>query len=310
MADFRNIPEPNYEYDVDELTRAYREAVSEIQDELTRTDLTDLSRAKAQSVLAQVTVVLNRLTKKSFDWVKRVIPSAAIGGVMRTLMALGLAKTPEEAREKAKLNRMNQNMVAAAVADTQSDLLAVTNNIDRRVRAAVRRAVGDVMRANMAKGVNGTRTLSADVLARVRKELGDAANNAIIDARGRRWKVETYVDMVARTKTMYAHTEATMNEALGRGVLYGIVSSHGAKDACRFHEGRIIRLTDEGDANYPTYEQLRSSGQIWHPNCRHTVSPVRRPDDLPERVREKAEKQAEIGDKAIATGRRNPTDVE
>ncbi len=51
-------------------------------------------------------------------------------------------------------------MNAAAVADTQSDLLAITQNVDRKTRAAVRKAVSDSMRLNMTKGTNGRRSIT------------------------------------------------------------------------------------------------------------------------------------------------------
>src|SRR5690606_30672601 len=89
---------------------------------------------------------------------------------------------------------------------------------------------------------------------------------------------------------------------------YGIISSHGAKDACRFHEGRIIKLTANAPGPYPTIEQLRATNQIWHPNCKHTFTTISDLDALPDDVRTRAEKQHERGEAAIRTGKRNPSD--
>jgi len=281
----REVPTPNYEYEIEKLVRAYKRAVSDILRELDRLDLTDISRANAQAALAEVARILSSLNEESALWVAENIPKAALDGVAGTIFALGVADTLEEARTIAKFNRMNKAMVDAIIADTQSDLLAVTQNVERRVRAAVRQVTGESLRANMAKGINGRRTINRDTLEGLRKKLGDSVSTGIIDAAGRRWKPEVYVDMVTRTKMMAAKNEAVTNEALARNAYYAVISSHGAKDACRFHEGRIIKLSQDVPGNYPTYEQLRSSGQIWHPNCRHTLSPVRNPDRLPENVR-------------------------
>ncbi|NGQ95492.1 minor capsid protein [Brevibacillus sp. SYP-B805] len=310
MADFREVPAPNYEYEIKKLVSAYTKAMYQISAELQRLDITDMSRASTAAALAEVVRILAELNETSTEWVTRNLPIAATDGVAATIFALGVAETIEEARNIAKFNRMNKAMVDAVIADTQSDLLAVTQNVERKVRAAVRQVTAESMRANMARGVNGRRTISRDILDGLRKKLGDSVNTGIIDAAGRRWRPEVYVDMAVRTKMREAHVEATTNEAIQRGALYGIISRHGATDACRYHEGRIIKLSPDAPGNYPTYAELRATNQIFHPNCRHVISPLRDPSKLPDSARSRAERQAELGDKAIATGKRNPQGVE
>jgi hypothetical protein len=307
MAGLPNVPEPTYEYEVARLVAAYKRAVADIQRELERLDLTGISNANARAALAEVSRILTSLNEDSAKWVEENIPQAARDGIARTLVSLGVVETLQEAEAIVKFNRINANMVASAVADTQSDLLAVTQNVDRKVRAAIRQAVGESMRANMAAGINGRRTINRDTLAGMRKALGDSVNTGIIDAAGRRWKPEVYVDMVTRTKLMQTQIDAATNEALARDTQYAVISKHGAADACRFHEGRIIKLTPEAVGPYPTMSELKATGQIWHPNCRHVVSPIRVPEKLSDDTRAFAEKQAAIGDKAIATGKRAPT---
>ncbi|WP_010495067.1 phage minor capsid protein [Paenibacillus elgii] len=272
------IPETDYEYEIARLVDAYKNAAGRIQRELERLDLAGLSRANAQVALSEVSRVLASLNDESAEWVAANIPQAARDGVARTLVALGAADTVEQAAAVVKFNRINANMVAAAVADTQADLLAVTQNVDRRVRAAVRKVIADSMRANMAAGISGRRTISADILGGLRKTLGDAVNTGIIDAAGRRWKPEVYVDTVVRTKMAETYREATTNEAIQRGAYYAVISRHGAKDACANWEGRIIKLSADAPGDYPTYDSAKATRQIWHPNCRHTFTPVRVPE--------------------------------
>nr|WP_328285998.1 phage minor capsid protein [Brevibacillus agri] len=207
----------------------------------------------------------------------RNLPIAAADGVAAAIYALGVADTFEEARKIAKFNRMNKAMVDAVIADTQADLLAVTQNVERKVRAAVRQVTADSMRANMARGVNGRRTVSRDILDGLRMKLGDSVNTGIIDAAGRRWRPEVYVDMVTRTKTMEAHMEATINEGVAREAFYGVISRHGATDACRNWEGKVVKLVPDAPGNYPYLGDLRGGREIFHPNCKHVVTPVRKP---------------------------------
>jgi hypothetical protein len=305
-----NPPEPTYERDIPALVQAYKNAIQRVMNELERLNISDLSRANSAAALADIAAILRELDAETATWVSANVPLAAQQGVERAIINLGDAKSLAEAKDIAEFNRVNRNMVAAAVADTQDDLLQITQNVERKVRTAVRQAVGESMRANMAAGINGRRTITRGVVSGIRGKLGRAANTGIIDAAGRRWKPEVYAETVVRTKTTDIYNEATSNEAVSHGAMYGIISFVGSTDACRFHEGRIIKLTADAPGSYPTYSQLRASGQIFHPRCRHHYSVFRQETDLPQPIRDEAEKQSELGQKALATNKRNPKEVD
>lgn len=272
----RSPPEPNYDYQIDKLTRVYRKAIAAILAELDRIDISNMTRTMAASTLIEVTKILSRLNEESAAWVAENIPIAVRDGVLNVLVTLD-----ESVSEAAivKFSRINQELVKTAVADTQSDLLAVTQNVERRVRTAVRQITGDVMRANMAAGINGRQTINREILMGLRKRLGDSVNTGIIDSAGRRWKPEVYVDMVTRTKMAATHREATINESLDRGVLYGRISRHGATDACRLWEGNIVKLVPDAPGSFPFVGDLPRR-EIFHPNCKHIISPIRKPPGL------------------------------
>jgi hypothetical protein len=286
MAEFKEIPTPSYEYEISQLVDYYKRAVNDILRELNSVDLTDFQRANALAVLKEIADILTELDDNAVAWVEENIPKAALDGVAGAIMALGVAETIDEARTIAKFNRLNRELVKAVVADTQADLLAVTQNISRKVKAAIRQAVAESMRANMTRGINGRRTISTDIVTDMRKRLGDAVNTGIIDAAGRRWKPEVYADMVVRTKMMQAHKEATRNEAIARGAYYGVISSHNAIDACRNWEGKIVKLTPDAPGDFPYIDDLPRR-EIFHPNCRHIITPVRRIDRLSDDIKQR-----------------------
>ncbi|UKS30166.1 phage minor capsid protein [Paenibacillus sp. HWE-109] len=265
------MSDPTYESEIAEITAAFRSATQEIRDELSRVDIVDLSYPKARPHLVRISTILADLFAKVSDMVARLFSKAASDGIQRAMDALG---TPG----KPSISRINSNMLVAVTEDTQADLLAVTQNIDRRTKVAVRRAVAESMRGNMTAGINGRKTISRDILARIKKTLAEPTSNGIVDAAGRRWKPEVYAEVVTRTKAMYAHMETTTNEALERGVLYGRISRHGATDGCAKYEGKIVKLTPDAPGDYPYVGDLRASGAIFHPNCRHVITPVRNPD--------------------------------
>jgi hypothetical protein len=283
--EFKEIPAPSYEYEIDQLVEYYKRAVRDILRELESVDLTDFQRANAQAVLADIADILAELDENAAAWVEENIPKAALDGVAQAIVALGVVETLDEALTIAKFNKLNREMVKAIVADTQSDLLAVTQNVNRKVKAAVRQAVAESMRANMTKGINGRKTIRADIVAEMRKRLGDAVNTGIIDAAGRRWRPEVYADTVVRTKMMQAHKEATRNEAIARGAYYGVISRHNAADACRNYEGKIVKLIPDAPGDFLYIDDLPRN-EIFHPNCKHLVTPTRRLDRLPDNIKQ------------------------
>lgn len=301
-----NIPLTDYDKDIEKLINEYKKAVVKISNELERIDVSDLSRAHSMAVLSEVGNILVELDASTKVWIEEYFPLVILEGAASAMVALELVGSMEEAKKVVKFNKFNKELVEIMVADTQTDLLAVTQNVNKKVRIAVRQVFSESLRSNYAAGINGRRTINRETLMGLRKTLGDAVNTGIIDSAGRRWKPEDYVDMITRTKMMNAYNEAHTNEAVSRNAFHGVISSHGATDACRYHEGRIVKLTPEAPGDYPTIDELKASGQIFHPRCKHSFSAIRSVDLLPESVKEKADKQSELGTKALATGKRNP----
>lgn len=285
MGKFREAPRPNYDYDVNRLVKQYERSLKDIQAELYSLFLTDFERAQILAVEENVTAIIRDLRRYGNNWASETIPKAAREGVASTIYSLDVTPSYAEALKIAKFNGLNKVLVEAIVADTQSDLLAVTDNVSRKTRSAVRKVTADVMRSKSTSGINGIQSLKESITKNLRNQLGSAADTAIIDAAGRRWKLNTYTEMLARTKSMEAHKESSVNEALGRGVEYGVISRHGATDACANWEGKIVALSPEGDGSYPYVGDLPRD-EIFHPNCKHLISPVRRPDRLPDDLRE------------------------
>ncbi|MDX8360170.1 phage minor capsid protein [Cytobacillus sp. IB215316] len=272
-----DIPKPNYDYNVAQLVGYYEKAMRQLQRELDRIDLTEYRRANITATLANIKKILRDLDKKSVEWTKENIELAAEDGVARTLVALGEAGTLEEAKTIVAFSAVNKELVKMAVADTQSDLLAVTKNVERKVRNAVRSVTAEVMRTNLTQNVNGTRTLTRDIVSGLKQQLDKSLETGIIDSMGRRWRPKVYAETVVMTKMAETHRQATMNEAVEREAYYGLISSHGATDACRNWEGRIVKITRDAPGDYPYIGDLPRR-EIFHPRCGHQVMPTSDPN--------------------------------
>lgn len=271
------VPVPSYDYDAEKLVKAYQEAFERVLARLETMEFDDMTRAHQLATLKSIGEIIAKLDKEAAVLVEASLNKAASDGIIRAIVSLGVVNTVEEAQAIVRFSKINKELVNAAISDTQDDLLAVTKNIDRRIRTAVRQVSAEVMRNKLTQGINGTQSLKRDVYAGLRKKLGSALDTGIIDAGGNRWRPHTYVDMLVRTKMMEAHKESTINEALGRDVLYGIISKHGAKDACSKWEGKIVKLTSDAPGDYPYVGDLPKR-EIFHIRCKHVVSPIRKPE--------------------------------
>jgi hypothetical protein len=270
---------PTYEYDISILIGYYREALQKVSNELNRIDLTNFERANLLAVQKEIADVLAELDVRTSAWVASMIPKAAEDGIIYSIIALGVAETVEGAHKIVTFNRLNRDFIKTAIADTQDDLLQVTQNVNRKVRTAIRQVTAEAMRANLTQGINTTDSIKRDILRDLRERLGESLNTGIIDAAGRRWKPEVYAEMVTQTKLAQTQRESAINDALSRKAYYGRISSHGAKDMCRNWEGKIVKLTADAPGDYPYYGALPNR-EIFHPNCKHVISPVRRPERI------------------------------
>lgn len=300
-------PEPTYERDVERLIRYYKQAAFEIVQILNSAVVEDLNARRQKAILKQIEEILLELDNNAKEWIDENIPKAYQEGQAAALISLGVAASMKDALLQISFTRLNKTFIEVMISDTYEDLLQATNNTRRQVKKVIRQVVAEQMRSRVIRGVD-RKEMTRAIIKELRDKLGEAARFAIRDRANRVWRLEDYVDVVVRTKIQQSHIEGVRNQALQRGALYGIISTHHAVDACRFHEGRIVKLVSNAPGPYPTIEQLRASGQIFHPRCRHVITAIRDPSILPDHIRERAERQAQIGDRALATGKRNPTE--
>lgn len=282
MEKFRpfDIEAPDYDYSVSLIVDEFKKAIAKIETELLRLDLTEISRANALATMSNINDILKELNKESAKWAEENIPLAARNGVASAIFSIGAAESLAEAYRVAQFNKLNKEYLKSVIADTQSDLLQVTQNMSRKTKQAIQQAVATSMRESFAEGVNAPGSIKLTTLKNLRNVLGTAVNTGIIDASGRRWRPEVYVDTVVRTKLLYAHIESTTNESVSRGIMYGVISSHGAKDNCKLWEGRTVKLVDSAPGPYPTVDSLRGGGrgEIFHPRCKHVIIPKSNPN--------------------------------
>lgn len=304
----RKVPELSFEYDANKLIDYYKKAFIEVVDVLSQmVGVNDFSYAFQQSLLSQIAYILANLDKRNEEWCKEYIEKYYREGAAQVLVEAGAFKSLAEARRGVQFSMLGRQMLDAHIADTYEDLLSVTKNTDRKIKRLVKQVVSQNIRAKAIQKL-GRKTMERAITQELTRQglsktLKDEGWVGIVDSAGRRWNLTTYVQMVTRTKLQQAHVEGVRVEALQRGIDTAIISSHGAKDYCRHFEGMVISLNGLTPGLY-TYEELRKSNLIFHPNCQHTVTPIRDINLLPPQLRAKHEELMQKAGAVLAKGRR------
>jgi hypothetical protein len=114
------------------------------------------------------------------------------------------------------------------------------------------------------------RQTSARLAERLVREGVTSATAGFRDRAGRRWPLDVYVRMVARTTTREAMTLGTTNRLEEHGVDLVTVSRHvHPADECSQYEGKTYSLTGAT----PGFERLPARPPF-HPNCAHVLGPA------------------------------------
>lgn len=290
----REIPEVNYDKDIKRLLKYYNRSYLLIVKELIRlleTESWHVIIEQESSLLRQLGVILKQNDEEVLPEIEHIITSSFKEGQARALINAGEATTLTEATGKVSMSMLATKTIESMVADTMDDVLALTNRTDKKIKQTIRDIAGEVMRLNAVQQL-GYDTTRKDIAAKLLKQ-GFSKKvskdfKGVTDSAGRKWELDKYVNMLVKTKMQQSYSEGVKTEAVERGVDMAIVSSHGAKDACRHYEGMVISLTG-ATKGLPTYAELKRSNKIFHPNCKHTITPLRDLSLLPEEIREKHE---------------------
>lgn len=232
------------------------------------------------SILNEVTSLSNALKNKANPMIESVIKEAYNEGYQNSNNILGDNILEQGDSQQSMLNKL--------VSDTCNDMLIATKYMSESAKRFVRVKTSQVMQLQQAIR-EGNKSL-AYTLARqleagkLQKDVNSQAFTGIVDSMGRRWNLKTYSEMVIRTKTQQAYIYGTAEYGHKMGCHLFIISSHNAIDACKKWEGSIITVGETIDG-YLSYEELAGSMEIFHPNCRHHITPIS--DTIAERISKK-----------------------
>ena len=231
-------------------------------------------QAKISKELEHRLLMLNKTIQKdvSSDLVK-----AHVTGRVATTMAFLKKVDVEDVMSAVEFSTVNNHMIATMVADTMQDLLAVSNHTSVQVKKVIRSTFGDAMRLRAMTGENtaNIKKMVAQNISRqgIEKKMLADGFIGIVDKAGRNWKLKTYVDMAVTTKNHDAYVEGVKVAVKDYDTDVAKIPVRNSKDPCRHYEGMLISMNGDTDG-YPSYAQLRGTGMVFHPRCRHSPVPV------------------------------------
>lgn len=285
------IPARVLEGSIDNILKIYASSYKQLFAELLEMLFEDfgvLASPSYQSQLATLQLIEKRMNEMNLlitDEVKGELEkSYASAGVFHAL-ATETIKNLEELHGAVPYSQLNSYKMDQIVEDTMEDLLFVTQHTTKELKKIVRETFGKNLhyhalnnesQKNIKKLIE--QDLSKKMLSETLKKKGFVG---IVDAGGKRWNLKTYVDMAVSTKMNQAYTEGLKDRAMQTGKDLAVIPEKGATDPCSRFEGMIISLTGATEG-YMTYDQLKSTGLVFHPRCTHSPFPIGNIDLLPD----------------------------
>lgn len=214
--------------------------------------------------------------------------------------------TNDDTETKVNLSDSHKKRLDTMIKQTQDDLLKATNNTENNVKRLVRKVVS---REITGAGKSGRVGKRSNMAIRIEQQLREQfikegikdADVSIIDRAKRKWKLQTYSEMVARTKMNRAYIDAIRQESYENGTDLAIISTKpDTHDACLHYEGMIISLNGLS-AGYLTYDQIRATKLCFHPNCGHFVRPITGTHMVPKKLMDQHNKQMDYYNKTKST---------
>ena len=186
-------------------------------------------------------------------------------------IAANMTSSLQANAERARVNVATVFARAAAIegALPASGRVAGVQFIGRRIDDPYRRVALNAVGEGIVS-LDTRRQVSAQL---VRKLINEGVTDAVtgyVDRAGRRWPLDVYARMVARTTTREAMTAGTMNRLTEHGLDLVTISSHDHKaDECTPYDGNTYSLS----GNAAGYELLPESPPF-HAGCLHVLTPA------------------------------------
>ena len=174
--------------------------------------------------------------------------------------------------DEVGVNESRQNALKKANSYFNDKMFYVENHVRKMkqdIKTALKQDQLTITRHSLLNGVS-----RKVALEEVRGMLvANTIRTEFVNKIGSRYNSKSYFEMLGRTVISQFGNEVYQDTLIEHGIDLARISAHGATDRCRKWENRIISLTG-ATPGYPTLQDSKESGDIWHPRCKHFLIPV------------------------------------
>lgn len=270
MWDYVSGLKPQRKFEM-EIAKIYTTAKERVDKQLSKVGLSDFSKSRADSTMAQIDKIIKWLYKKSNSWTDKALKASLKEGVRRANISIeqcGLAPV----RWDTKTNRRAVAVLAqSTVKELEGAAMAWGNRLERYVRASQLKSINDglLSRAIGASLVAGedTRGITSAVYDQLKKQL---EGDKFLTINGRNYDPKSYARLIARTRTREATTIGQINSAFNSAMVLVQIDVHSdACEICQQYMGRVFTL----EGQHPDFPKLERTPPF-HPNCECNLYPV------------------------------------
>ena len=261
-------------------------------------DLSQINHNTYMSMMAQIEYMLKSMEVEVRNEVTEVIEKEFIRGTVYHYAVINGVTDVTQILLDMPFSQINWNKANQLIEDTMEDLLYATSFTEQSIKRLVKDVVSKHLQLGALEGEaykNIKKRITSELTAKgLSKTIKQKGFVGIIDKSGRRWNIITYTDMLVQTKMQQAYTEGLKEQSIQDGHDLAQIPYKSAKDSCKNFEGMIISMTGQTKGFY-TYDQLKATGLIFHPRCRHTPLPVYSMDTLhPDDIKDHEKKMADL----------------
>ena len=195
------------------------------------------------------------------------------------------------------LSETTEHNGSTVKADTLKLITEMLRNTENRIKQLVNKLYQDALMVAVSARRASLAELDSELPELTVEEFLEQlyANGfvGIVDKANRRWKPEVYAKMVLRTKEIEAFIAIQQGLALSNQLDLAYIAGKPVDNPCNDWIGVVISLNGK-TARFPTYQQVKETLEVFHPNCQHYLIPIKDLSNVPEWVRNKTKQKLGI----------------
>lgn len=227
--------------------------------------------AKAKRIYRQVQIITAELNQFYDEWSSAAVEAQYLRGFDLEGADLSFINTGELTANITDNNFIGLHMEAIDTLSSSlfESLSLATSNVSLQVGRMAKDRFAEITKKQALKGILKGDTRK-DISKQIVEELTRDGFTSFVDKSGRKWRLDSYAEMNARSTLREAHVSGIENRAIQEGYDLLKVSEHGTTcEKCAKVEGRVFSISGN-NPNYPKWDNQIIKHT--HPNCRHTVA--------------------------------------